>query len=475
MAGGLPPQERLRANVHARLENSFLFEWFPRSPGLFHTADGRQARGLAENFRKRVPVPRNLPTHRLRQDGDESQDREFLEIFDPYGKISMLKGGIGCIRLRSKAVDAAEVWFMSASSSGIAHEGFPVAISDHVYQRYIDDIRRFGSLRCDIEGRLRFLPDSMVELFRGYRGVPQLYLLVEELRPKPRLRTCDLLVTVGVSFLSGFEGPTKMYASYATFDPCLVDSVSETAVWLEDVYVKGLYGGSVVTDFDEQMARFANATFSLNALMRNELNRAAVQTFVDTVNIYGGDPAGLFNGLSHIERLYVERIDKMEQNGGVNISGTNITVGGDVVGRDKIVGTEISTVQLDQLFRPVAEAVRNASSTVQQEAAQKVEELKKEAAKGNGASDSVLAWDKLRTEIIFFLCDFRPIRPRQIHPAFLPPFVEFRLRFGLAWHFVPATGRFFIGGHCENSFFQAGGVVDFSRSLYSPAVSVEFL
>ncbi len=66
-------------------------------------------------------------------------------------------------------------------------------------------------------------------------------------------------------------------------------SVSETAEWLEEVYVKGLYGGSVVTDFDEQMARFASATFSLNGLMRNELDRTAVQTFVDTVNICGGD------------------------------------------------------------------------------------------------------------------------------------------------------------------------------------------
>ncbi len=299
----LPPQESLRANVTARLDNFFLFEWFPRSPGLFHTTDGRQAREMAENFRKRVPVPRFLPAHKLRQDGDSSSDREFLEIFDPYGKVSMLKGGIGCIRLRSKAVESGEVWFMSASSSGIAHEGFPVAVPDHLYQKYIEDIRTFGALRCDLTGKLRFLPESMLELFRGYRGVPQLYLLVEELKQRPNRQALDLLVTVGVSFLSGFEGAQKMDASYATFDPSTTDSVSETAVWLEEVYVKGLYSGSVVTDFDEQMARFASATFSLNALMRNELNRAAVQTFVDTVNIYGGDAAGLFKGGSHIERI----------------------------------------------------------------------------------------------------------------------------------------------------------------------------
>src|SRR5260370_3086333 len=92
----LPTQERLHANVTVRLDSFFLFEWFPRSPGLFHTVDGRQAREVAENFRQRVPVSRFLPAHKLRQDGDKGRDHEFLEIFDPYGKISMLKRGIGC-------------------------------------------------------------------------------------------------------------------------------------------------------------------------------------------------------------------------------------------------------------------------------------------------------------------------------------------------------------------------------------------
>ena len=70
------------------------------------------------------------------------------------------------------------------------------------------------------------------------------------------------------------------------------------------------------------------------------------------------------------------------QSGGVNISGGNVTVGGDIVGRDKIVGS----AQLDPIFAPLVEAVRGAP-----EAAQKVEALKNEAAKGKSASDSVMA------------------------------------------------------------------------------------
>ena len=226
----LPPHELLHANVTVRLDNFYLFEWLPRSPGLYHTREGRQARQVAEGFRRRVTVPRLSQTQKLHQNGDPDTGRDFLEIYDPYGKISMLQGGIGCVRLRSKPVALGEAWFMSASSSGIAHEGFPVGIPDHLYQRSIDDIRRFGAVRCSITGKLRLLPEPLVELYRGYRGVPQLYLLAEEIEFDREISgRPDLFVTVGVSFLSNFEGHGKMYASYATFDPSTAGSDSETA------------------------------------------------------------------------------------------------------------------------------------------------------------------------------------------------------------------------------------------------------
>src|SRR5712692_10015686 len=79
------------------------------------------------------------------------------------------------------------------------------------------------------------------------------------------------------------------------------------------------------------------------------------------------------------------------QSGGINISGGTVTVGGDIVGRDKIVGTEISRVQLDQILRPIKDAVRTAPPEKQPEAMQKLDELKTQAAKGKNAEDSVVA------------------------------------------------------------------------------------
>lgn len=79
------------------------------------------------------------------------------------------------------------------------------------------------------------------------------------------------------------------------------------------------------------------------------------------------------------------------QSGGVNISGGSVTVGGDIVGRDKIVGTEISQAQLDQIFHPVMEAIRTVPPEKQNEAVQQLEALKAETSKGKKADDSVVA------------------------------------------------------------------------------------
>jgi hypothetical protein len=83
--------------------------------------------------------------------------------------------------------------------------------------------------------------------------------------------------------------------------------------------------------------------------------------------------------------------DTATHSGGVNISGGTITVGGDVVGRDKIVGTEISKVRLDHIFFPLDEAILAAPPQDQREAMQKLDALKSEVAKGKNAKDGVVA------------------------------------------------------------------------------------
>ena len=78
--------------------------------------------------------------------------------------------------------------------------------------------------------------------------------------------------------------------------------------------------------------------------------------------------------------------DKPGQSGGINISGGNVNVAGDMTGGDKITYTEIPRAQIDQAFQPLAQAVSQ-----HPEAQQQLEALKTEAAKGKKAEDGVMA------------------------------------------------------------------------------------
>jgi hypothetical protein len=78
------------------------------------------------------------------------------------------------------------------------------------------------------------------------------------------------------------------------------------------------------------------------------------------------------------------------QSGGVNISGTIGSVGVDIVGRDKIVGTP-SAAALDAALKPLIDAIGAAPREKRSEAEAKVAALKQEAAKGKDANDGVIA------------------------------------------------------------------------------------
>jgi hypothetical protein len=78
------------------------------------------------------------------------------------------------------------------------------------------------------------------------------------------------------------------------------------------------------------------------------------------------------------------------QSVGVNISGSVGSVGGDIVGRDKIVGIP-SAASLDDALRPVLEAISAAPPQVKPEAEVKLAALQQEAGKGENANDRTLA------------------------------------------------------------------------------------
>ena len=78
--------EQVRSEMRVKLESFLLLEWFPRSPGLFHTPRALDAR-------------REAMLHiDGRYDRRGTGDHTFVLL--PEGKFSMLQGGVGCIRLK---------------------------------------------------------------------------------------------------------------------------------------------------------------------------------------------------------------------------------------------------------------------------------------------------------------------------------------------------------------------------------------
>jgi hypothetical protein len=112
-------------------------------------------------------------------------------------------------------------------------------------------------------------------------------------------------------------------------------------------------------------------------------------------------------------------MSKQPQSGGVNISGRIGSIGGDIVGRDKIV------VAIDDAFGPVLDAIKAAPPEVRPEAetklkavkreAVKQEAVKQEAAKGKDRDDRVMA--KLLNELI----DLIPAAASAVGSAFATP------------------------------------------------------
>lgn len=246
-----------RTDVNIVLDKFNVFDWFPRSPGLYHTNDAKYAREEAY--------------HRI------LSSENGLIVFDPYGKHSMLEGGIGNIRLKPINLDGNEYVFLSASSNSVCHEGFPVAMPIEMYNKCLDEISENGIISLSLIGKLKFIPDKYVNLYHFYSGVPQMYLLINDIiYPKSRIdsKKNNLKVSIAVSFISNFEYEKKIYATYVNFNPSDKISFKDSVRWMEEDYVLRKYNGQIVTDFDERMVHFRDANFSLSKVMNLKIEEA---------------------------------------------------------------------------------------------------------------------------------------------------------------------------------------------------------
>lgn len=214
---------------------------------------------------------------------------------------------------------------MGASSEPFAHQGLPVAVPDDLYKMIIEQIAAEGSARCTLTGRLCHVPSDFDPLYRDLVGVPQLYLLVDQLErsaPVPGVWfTADGAVMVEAG--PGHRPPEGewdladgIYAAFVSFFPGMPDAVNIAARWLAEIYVGDVLCGRVLTDFDEQVKRFHNTAFSLEQVMGGRISRVDAERLL------------VRTGASeHDSRRFIQKIDTV--NG--DITNINISGSGNVV------------------------------------------------------------------------------------------------------------------------------------------------
>jgi hypothetical protein len=297
--------EDVRARRTVVLHDVLLSEWFPLSPGLYYTKQGADAR---EKARGHI-----LPLSAEEQATYDSSQPPNPVVYDLNGKRQMLRGGIGCVRLTRKLTPDGPLWFMSASTYLSAEQGVPLALTDADYEQYIDDITKHGVLACTVTGKLTFLPESLLSLYRDYSGVPGLYVLVEKIERGTRAIALQQGRCPTVSVAVMFTSDHGVSATYVDFVPGQTGTLDQRLPWLD--YYVARHGGTVITDFDEQMTRFPHAVFSLQKVTSGTLKESELMSVAHHLGLGTGDIQWLLAQQRHIaftvNRFHIE-VGKVE-------------------------------------------------------------------------------------------------------------------------------------------------------------------
>ena len=273
--------DELYQTCYIKLNNFRIFEWVPRNPGLFHTGEAswqreEAFRNIAEIRGERdffIQSLEAMPDHAERAERDKLGRRgtmgrraDRITIFNPYGKLSMLQGGVGCVRFKPvhlKNERASEHYILSASSSQNADEGIPIVLTEELYEEIIKEIKKKGyAAFSEIIGEIKYIPKELSDIYSARYGIPRVYLYIDRLGNPIKYSTRGF-VSVAASFISEFDGDPGMYATYVTFDPGWQGARNAAARWLREEYVSGLYGGFLVTDFDQIAPDISEMLFSL--------------------------------------------------------------------------------------------------------------------------------------------------------------------------------------------------------------------
>lgn len=204
----------------------------------------------------------------------------------------MVRGGIGTIRLGEKLVRGRTLYFLGASSTGVAHEGVPVAMSADQYRRVVPIIKDLGGCRATLVGTLTSMMDEMPTL-RFDAPVPRYCFLAEEVQPTAAFYADELVTTVAVMFTSSEESHFRDRShqidpriankswTFCSFHPASSQAVQSAAQWLTDYAARYSSGfPTLLTDFDEHYRTFSCAVeFPLSDILTGRVDWETLRVY----------------------------------------------------------------------------------------------------------------------------------------------------------------------------------------------------
>lgn len=280
-------REQTRALKWIQLNGFCVIDWYPRSPGIFHTDNAERHRERAQEY---VRV------------------EEGIRHYEPYGKVNMIEGGVGSVRFKPINIEGEACWLCTATADEFCHTGIPIAVPN----RLMEEIG-FDSLDLfELVGQARFLPDSLLEYFGHWVEVPQLYILLDSVKKLNR-SVGSKYVTPMVYFEKNEWQDQGHHVTYVTCQSNSSAEIDNVKSWLD--WYTDRYGGEIVTNFDQQRPTYQNAPFSLQNVMEGRISEGDLRKY------------GIRNAPVIVEKL-------ISTGGGAYVEG-DVNAGRDFIGRDR--------------------------------------------------------------------------------------------------------------------------------------------
>ncbi len=290
-----------------------ITDWFPRTPGLYHTSQAAFEREEAEKYIRK-------------EDG--------VYFYDPRGKAHMINGGIGSVRFKPLNLMGQEYWLCAATSDGYCHSGVPLAIPTRLMEYNDFNFENFFR----ITGQIKFLPDFLEHYFYHTHHIPQIYLSVDSIEISGREKIKDIEITPMVFFARENEEWHNRSTGSVTYVRCKTKSPSEldrAGDWITQ-YV-GRYHGEIITNFDQQRPIFQNAPFSLQNIMDGQINERALR------NLHIGEAHIICETVNkiHAEAMTMTKID-VKLGDGTVIHGDFVVANSIKDSFNKVASSEVS-------------------------------------------------------------------------------------------------------------------------------------